>query len=125
MLWMRPSGSSIVSTFFSTTPVFSTRTPLRTARRKSGNLQMDVNLKGTFLMSKAVLPHMIEQHHGVIINNSSGWGIAGGDAAVAYCASKGNGAVRAGSHRGAHPPECADWDQPMLAAGQPFLAPNR
>jgi NAD(P)-dependent dehydrogenase (short-subunit alcohol dehydrogenase family) len=25
----------------------------------------------------------------VIINNSSGWGIAGGDAAVAYCASKG------------------------------------
>jgi NAD(P)-dependent dehydrogenase (short-subunit alcohol dehydrogenase family) len=51
--------------------------------------QMDVNLKGTFLMSKAVLPHMIEQRRGVIINNSSGWGIAGGDAAVAYCASKG------------------------------------
>jgi len=53
------------------------------------DLQMDVNLKGTFLMSKAVLPHMIEQRRGVIINNSSGWGIAGGDAAVAYCASKG------------------------------------
>lgn len=53
------------------------------------DLQMDVNLKGTFLMSKAALPRMIEQHRGVIINNSSGWGIAGGDAAVAYCASKG------------------------------------
>jgi NAD(P)-dependent dehydrogenase (short-subunit alcohol dehydrogenase family) len=53
------------------------------------DLQMDINLKGTFLMSKAVLPHMIEQRRGVIINNSSGWGIAGGDAAVAYCASKG------------------------------------
>jgi NAD(P)-dependent dehydrogenase (short-subunit alcohol dehydrogenase family) len=53
------------------------------------DLQMDINLKGTFLMSKAVLPHMIEKRHGVIINNSSGWGIAGGDAAVAYCASKG------------------------------------
>jgi NAD(P)-dependent dehydrogenase (short-subunit alcohol dehydrogenase family) len=53
------------------------------------DLQMDINLKGTFLMSKAALPHMIEQHRGVIINNSSGWGIAGGDAAVAYCASKG------------------------------------
>ena len=53
------------------------------------DLQMDVNLKGTFLMSKAVLPSMIEQGCGVIINNSSGWGIAGGDAAVAYCASKG------------------------------------
>ncbi|MGA8617227.1 MAG: SDR family NAD(P)-dependent oxidoreductase [Candidatus Sulfotelmatobacter sp.] len=53
------------------------------------DLQMDVNLKGTFLMSKAALPHMIEQRRGVIINNSSGWGVAGGDAAVAYCASKG------------------------------------
>jgi NAD(P)-dependent dehydrogenase (short-subunit alcohol dehydrogenase family) len=53
------------------------------------DLQMDINLKGTFLMSKAALPHMIEQRRGVIINNSSGWGIAGGDAAVAYCASKG------------------------------------
>ena len=53
------------------------------------DLQMDVNLKGTFLMSKAALPHMIEKGRGVIINNSSGWGIAGGDAAAAYCASKG------------------------------------
>ncbi len=53
------------------------------------DLHLDVNLKGTFLMSKAALPHMIEQRKGVIINNSSGWGIAGGDAAVAYCASKG------------------------------------
>jgi NAD(P)-dependent dehydrogenase (short-subunit alcohol dehydrogenase family) len=53
------------------------------------DLQMDVNLKGTFLMAKAALPHMIERRRGVIINNGSGWGIAGGDAAVAYCASKG------------------------------------
>lgn len=53
------------------------------------DLQLDSNLKGTFLMSKAVLPHMIEWRRGTIINNSSGWGLAGGDAAVAYCASKG------------------------------------
>src|SRR3984957_11588422 len=53
------------------------------------DLQMDINLKGTFLMSKAALPGMIARGSGVIINNSSGWGIAGGDAAVAYCASKG------------------------------------
>src|SRR5438128_9035814 len=51
--------------------------------------QIDINLKGTFLMSKAVLPHMIERRSGVIINNSSGWGIVGGDAAVAYCAANG------------------------------------
>jgi NAD(P)-dependent dehydrogenase (short-subunit alcohol dehydrogenase family) len=53
------------------------------------DLQLDTNLKGTFLMSKVALPHMIRQGSGVIINNSSGWGLAGGDSAVAYCASKG------------------------------------
>jgi NAD(P)-dependent dehydrogenase (short-subunit alcohol dehydrogenase family) len=53
------------------------------------DLQIDVNLKGTFLMSKFALPGMIDQGRGVIINNSSGWGIVGGDAAAAYCASKG------------------------------------
>lgn len=51
--------------------------------------QIDVNLKGTFLMSKFALPTMIARGSGVIINNSSGWGLVGGDHAVAYCASKG------------------------------------
>jgi len=51
--------------------------------------QLDINLKGTFLMSKYALPAMIRRGSGVIINNSSGWGIVGGDSAVAYCASKG------------------------------------
>jgi NAD(P)-dependent dehydrogenase (short-subunit alcohol dehydrogenase family) len=51
--------------------------------------QIDINLKGTFLMSKYALPGMIAQGSGVIINNSSGWGVVGGDKAVAYCASKG------------------------------------
>jgi NAD(P)-dependent dehydrogenase (short-subunit alcohol dehydrogenase family) len=32
---------------------------------------------------------MIAQGSGVIINNASGWGLVGGDAAAAYCASKG------------------------------------
>ncbi len=53
------------------------------------DLTIDINLKGTFLMSKFVLPHMIEQRSGVIINNGSGWGIVGGKQAVSYCASKG------------------------------------
>jgi NAD(P)-dependent dehydrogenase (short-subunit alcohol dehydrogenase family) len=56
---------------------------------KEWDEQLDVNLKGTFLMSKFALPEMIRRGSGVIINNSSGWGIAGGDSAVAYCASKG------------------------------------
>src|SRR5262245_60271694 len=53
------------------------------------DVQIDSNLKGTFLMSKYALPGMIARGSGVIINNSSGWGLVGGDKAVAYCASKG------------------------------------
>lgn len=53
------------------------------------DLQLDINLKGAFLMSKYALPGMIARGGGVIINNSSGWGLVGGDRAVAYCASKG------------------------------------
>ena len=50
---------------------------------------IDVSLKGTFLMSNLVLPSMIEQGRGVIINNSSGWGVSGGQNAASYCAAKG------------------------------------
>lgn len=53
------------------------------------NLTLDINLKGTYLMSKFTLPTLIAQGSGVIINNSSGWGLVGGNEAVAYCASKG------------------------------------
>ena len=35
------------------------------------------------------MPALIAQGSGVIINNSSGWGLVGGDRAVAYCASRG------------------------------------
>lgn len=50
---------------------------------------IDVSLKGAFLMSKYALPVMMTQRSGVIIHNSSGWGIQGGDRAAAYCAAKG------------------------------------
>ncbi|MDH4048684.1 MAG: SDR family oxidoreductase [Gammaproteobacteria bacterium] len=50
---------------------------------------IDSSLKGAFLMSKYVLPSMIERGRGSIIHTSSGWGILGGDKAAAYCAAKG------------------------------------
>lgn len=53
------------------------------------DLTVDTSLKGAFLMSKYALPGMIARGSGVIIHNSSGWGIVGGDAAAAYCAAKG------------------------------------
>jgi NAD(P)-dependent dehydrogenase (short-subunit alcohol dehydrogenase family) len=50
---------------------------------------VDSSLKGAWRMSKYALPTMIAQGRGVIIHQASGWGIQGGDLAVAYCAAKG------------------------------------
>jgi NAD(P)-dependent dehydrogenase (short-subunit alcohol dehydrogenase family) len=46
------------------------------------------NLKGDFACIKAVVPHMIEQRSGSIINMSSGVSVAGSVATSAYCSSK-------------------------------------
>ena len=48
-----------------------------------------VNLKGIFLTCKYALPEMIRGEGGAVVNISSGWGLAGGRQAAAYCASKG------------------------------------
>ena len=53
------------------------------------DLTVDISLKGTYLMSRYALPHMIAQGSGAIVNNASGWGLVGGGEAVAYCAAKG------------------------------------
>ena len=48
-----------------------------------------INLKGTFLFCKYTIPHMMKHRRGVIINMGSEYGIIGGLASAAYCASKG------------------------------------
>ncbi len=53
------------------------------------DLMINVNLKSVYLLSRYVIPIMIEGKGGSIINNGSGWGIKGGPNAVAYCAAKG------------------------------------
>ncbi len=50
---------------------------------------MAVNVKSVFLMSREVIPLMAKAGGGAIINTASGWGLAGGPRAAAYCASKG------------------------------------
>jgi NAD(P)-dependent dehydrogenase (short-subunit alcohol dehydrogenase family) len=47
-----------------------------------------VNVRGTFLMSKYLLPSMIQQNFGVIINMASVAGMVGLPDRAAYCASK-------------------------------------
>jgi NAD(P)-dependent dehydrogenase (short-subunit alcohol dehydrogenase family) len=77
-----------IDILFNNAGVFYAQTALECSEREWDE-QIDVNLKGTFLMSKYALPGMIARKNGVIVNNASGWGIVGGDHAVAYCASKG------------------------------------
>jgi NAD(P)-dependent dehydrogenase (short-subunit alcohol dehydrogenase family) len=50
---------------------------------------LDVTLKGIYLLSHEVVPHMIRAGGGSIINIGSGWSLKGGPRAAAYCAAKG------------------------------------
>lgn len=56
---------------------------------KEWDLAIGVNLKGVYLVSHFVIPHMINVGGGSIINTGSGWSLKGGPDAVSYCASKG------------------------------------
>jgi NAD(P)-dependent dehydrogenase (short-subunit alcohol dehydrogenase family) len=48
-----------------------------------------VNVDGIFYMCRAVLPHMVDQRRGVIVNFGSIWGDIGSAGVAAYCATKG------------------------------------
>ncbi len=49
---------------------------------------LDTHLKGTFLCCKYVVPHMIEQHSGKVVNISSVGGMRGFGMGSHYCAAK-------------------------------------
>ncbi|NNM05896.1 MAG: SDR family oxidoreductase [Gemmatimonadetes bacterium] len=53
------------------------------------DLALDVSLKGIYLLSHHVIPHMVAGGGGSIINTGSGWSFTGGPSAVSYCAAKG------------------------------------
>jgi NAD(P)-dependent dehydrogenase (short-subunit alcohol dehydrogenase family) len=53
------------------------------------NRALDVTLKSVYLMSHEVVPHMIRNGGGSIINIGSGWSLKGGPRAASYCAAKG------------------------------------
>lgn len=52
------------------------------------DLVLDVTLKSVYLLSREVIPHMIRNGGGRIINTGSGWSLKGGPKAAAYCAAK-------------------------------------
>lgn len=49
---------------------------------------IDINLKGSWIVARRVIPHMIQQKSGVILNNSSVMGLRGGRRLSHYVASK-------------------------------------
>lgn len=52
------------------------------------SLMLDINLKGAMLVTKAVIPSMVSNKYGRIINISSVWGVFGGSCEAHYSASK-------------------------------------
>ena len=66
------------------------RAPLLEMAEDAWDIVLDVNLKGVFNCTQAVLPHMIEQRYGKIINISSVAGIGhyGRGGLASYAASK-------------------------------------
>lgn len=62
--------------------------PVQELEEKDWDRVIDVDLKGTFLCSQAVIPHMLEKEYGKIVNISSIAGKEGNANMTAYCAAK-------------------------------------
>ena len=62
--------------------------PVAAMSEEAWDLVIDVNLKGTFLCSKAVAPHMMERRSGRIVNMSSQAGRRGAAGIAHYCTTK-------------------------------------
>ena len=69
--------------------VHHTRAPLEEIPLDEFDRMLAVNLKGVFLSSRAVVPHMKERSYGKILNMSSGTFFNGRENLVHYVASKG------------------------------------
>ena len=63
--------------------------PMEETTEELWDAQIDINLKGSFFMAKAVAPVMKAKGAGKIVNITSTLGIVGSSAGAAYCASKG------------------------------------
>ncbi len=94
---------------------------------------LDITLKGIYLLSREVIPHMVRTGGGSIINIGSGWSLKGGPRAASYCAAKGGTlnltramAIDHGKHNIRVNCVCpGDVDTPMLQSECAQLGENR
>ncbi|MCX6789645.1 MAG: 3-oxoacyl-ACP reductase FabG [Candidatus Gribaldobacteria bacterium] len=63
--------------------------PLHQTSEEDWDAVLSVNLKGIFLASKKIIPEMLKQGQGKIVNIASVAGLVGFENSGAYCASKG------------------------------------
>ncbi len=56
---------------------------------KDWDIALNVTLKGVYMLSHHIVPYMIANGGGAIVNTGSGWSLRGGENAVSYCAAKG------------------------------------
>lgn len=77
-----------IDVLVNTAGVFDKYTPMMDIDEKLWDLILNVNVKGMFMLSQSVLPYMLNQNKGVIINIASAAGVRGSGGGVAYTASK-------------------------------------
>jgi NAD(P)-dependent dehydrogenase (short-subunit alcohol dehydrogenase family) len=68
--------------------VINQTAPLWKIDRDEFRRLIDINVAGSFLVTRAFLPEMVERKKGVIVNFSSGWGRSVDAEVAPYCASK-------------------------------------
>ncbi|MFT4604544.1 MAG: NAD(P)-dependent dehydrogenase (short-subunit alcohol dehydrogenase family) [Rhodothermales bacterium] len=83
------SAFGSIDILFNNAGVIYREKPVHTTTLAEWEETFSVNVTGTFLMSKAVLPGMLARGSGSIVHNGSFVGLAGGEAIAAYSASKG------------------------------------
>jgi 3-oxoacyl-[acyl-carrier protein] reductase len=77
-----------IDTLSNTAGMFDNFAQLPDTDREAFDRVLRVNLDGMFNVTRALLPHMIEQGRGVIVNIASGAGLRGGGGGIAYTTSK-------------------------------------
>src|SRR5699024_9456800 len=68
--------------------LFGAYKPLLEIENKQWDVVMDVDVKGVFLATKAVLPHMLERGGGVVLTVSSASGLVASEVGAEYTAAK-------------------------------------